>query len=108
MKYLKKVCPQCGGKLRFSMDMKSAICEHCETEYYLDPETQHIELDNMEDAGYEFEKGRQRAQKEAEKQVNTKIDIPVKKDNDHSGCLLLVFGSIMVWLAFCTMCGFWK
>ncbi len=57
-------CPHCGAALKVDADSKNVSCEHCGATLFIDDETQRIEVANAEQAGYEFEKGRQRAQKE--------------------------------------------
>ena len=67
MKLLSMDCPNCGSKLLVDKETGVCTCNSCGGEFLLDDETstQHIEIDNAEDAGYEFEKGRQKAQAEA-------------------------------------------
>ena len=67
MKLLNMSCPNCGSKLSFDKESGECTCSSCGGKFLLDNEstTQHVEFDNAEDAGYEFEKGRQKAQAEA-------------------------------------------
>lgn len=67
MKFLSMTCPNCGSKLSLDKETGECICNSCGGQFLLEAEspTQHIEIDNAEDAGYEFEKGRQKAQAEA-------------------------------------------
>lgn len=64
MKLIDMTCPRCGAKLKVDADNNHAVCEFCGTSLLVDHEVQHIHYDNAEDAGYAFEKGRQRAQAE--------------------------------------------
>ena len=41
-----------------------AKCEYCDSVFTLDDEAAHVKFDNAKQAGYEFERGRIRAQKE--------------------------------------------
>ena len=47
------------------MGRKMAFCSYCGAALPVDDEIQKVQLDGAEKAGYEFEKGRQRAQAEA-------------------------------------------
>lgn len=76
------VCPHCGAHLKVDSDKKKASCEHCGASILIDDEVQHIQYDNAEEAGYKFEKGRQRAQAEVgnNSSVNTQqYQSPKKK-----------------------------
>ncbi len=64
-------CPHCGAALKVDAENKNASCEHCGAKLFVDDEKQHLEVDNAEQAGYDFEKGRQRAQAE---QAQTKSE----------------------------------
>lgn len=68
MKLIDTTCPKCGAYLRVDADIQSAFCEYCGAELLIDDEVQHLQIDNAESAGYAFEKGRQRAQNEAQAQ----------------------------------------
>lgn len=64
MKLLEMKCKNCGALLKVEEDAKDIECQYCNTKYKLDDEVQHIKYDDMEKSGYEFEKGRIRAQQE--------------------------------------------
>lgn len=64
MKLLEMKCKNCGALLKVEEDAKYIECQYCNTKYKLDDEVQHIKYDDMEKSGYEFEKGRIRAQQE--------------------------------------------
>lgn len=64
MKLIDTTCPKCGANLRVDADRQSAYCEYCGAQLLIDDEVQHLQIDNAENAGYAFEKGRQRAQNE--------------------------------------------
>ena len=66
MKLIDTTCPKCGANLHIDADRKSAFCEYCGGQVLIDDEVQHLQIDNAESAGYAFEKGRQRAQNEAQ------------------------------------------
>ena len=65
MKIVNLTCPGCGARLEVDMDRKMAFCSYCGAALPVDDEIQKVQLDGAEKAGYEFEKGRQRAQAEA-------------------------------------------
>ena len=64
MKLVAFTCPGCGAQLRVDLNKKLATCQYCGATFPIDDEAQHIRYDNAEQAGYEFEKGRLRAQAE--------------------------------------------
>ena len=64
MKLLEMKCKNCGALLKVEEDAQFINCQYCNTKYKLDDEVQHIKYDDMEKSGYEFEKGRIRAQQE--------------------------------------------
>lgn len=98
MKIIDMTCPHCGANLKIDGEKTVAYCEHCGAKLVIDDEVQHVRYDNAEQAGYEFEKGRQRAKAEAGTPYNQQIRYvhqvqqPVKKNNT----LLWVLG----WLLF--------
>ncbi len=69
MKLIQTICPHCGAPLKVDESMKQAVCEYCGMTTLVDHETtQSAEIDS-EQAGYDFEKGRQRAQAERARQT---------------------------------------
>ena len=83
MKLIDMTCPHCSAQLKVDADKAQAICEHCGATVLIDEEVQHVQYDNAEEAGYNFEKGRQRAQKEAQQQSQQSVvyvqETPKKK-----------------------------
>ncbi len=67
MKLIDTSCPKCGAKLKIDIDKKRAKCEYCGAELIIDDEVRRFKYDNAEEAGYNFEKGRQRAKNELKK-----------------------------------------
>lgn len=65
MKIINMVCPNCGASLQVDADKNNLTCNYCGSNLLLDDGVQHIQYDNAEAAGYQFERGRQRAQAEA-------------------------------------------
>ena len=70
MRLLDMTCQHCGALLKVDIDKKRAICNHCGATILIDDEIQHIRYDNAEEAGYNFEKGRQRARREEQQRLN--------------------------------------
>ena len=58
-------CPSCGAHLDVDVESKTATCQYCGAVFPVEDETQSFKLEGAAQAGYEFEKGRQRAQAEA-------------------------------------------
>lgn len=71
MKLVEMKCKNCGAQLKVNLEQKQSYCQFCGAEFHIDDEVQHIKYDDMEQAGYEFEKGRIKAQKEANQPVET-------------------------------------
>ena len=67
MKLVEMKCKNCGAKLKVNAEVKEANCQFCGTEFRIDDEVQHIKYDDMEQGGYEFEKGRMKAKEEQKK-----------------------------------------
>lgn len=68
MKLINLTCPNCGSQLQVDAENKQAQCAYCGNIMLIDDGVQHIQYDNAEKTGYEFEKGRQRAQAERRQQ----------------------------------------
>ena len=66
MKLVELKCKNCGGILKVQPGTTDIHCEHCKTNYKLDDEAQHIKYDDMEKAGYDYEKGKLKARQEHE------------------------------------------
>ena len=106
-------CPKCNGKLDIDLENMKAVCKYCQTEFIIhDDSVTQVEIVNAEQAGIEFEEGRKIARL-GDKQKNDTVVVPDETATDtdtdtiaSSGCLLVFFGIIMVWLAFVTFCGF--
>ena len=68
MKLVELKCKNCGGILKVQPGSTDIHCEHCKANYKLDDEAQHIKYDDMEKAGYDYEKGKLRARQEHEEE----------------------------------------
>lgn len=70
MKLVDLSCPHCGAKLQVNGELKEATCNYCGQKFLVDDEVHHIQYENVEQAGYDFEKGRQRAKAEQQAAMN--------------------------------------
>ena len=64
MKLVNTNCPNCGANLQVDEDRTFCYCEYCGSKILIDDDNIHIEIEDAEQAGYDFERGRQRAQEE--------------------------------------------
>jgi len=64
MKLIKLQCDNCGSELILDPNAEKYTCSYCNTSFLLDKKTQYIQYVNAEETGYQFEKGRYRAQQE--------------------------------------------
>lgn len=65
MKLLNVFCPNCGAGMKITENSKVITCEYCNQDFIIYDEMKEFMLKNAEQAGYEFEQGRHRAQKDA-------------------------------------------
>ena len=80
MKFIELRCKNCKAKLVVDEDNKEATCNYCGTVFKIDDEVKHVQYDNMEQSGYEFEKGRIRAREEYKANKSSKpITVEPKK-----------------------------
>ena len=64
MKLVELECKNCGAALKVEEESDIINCPYCNASYKIDDEVKHVKYDDMENSGYEFEKGRIKAQKE--------------------------------------------
>lgn len=64
MKLVELECENCGAALKVEEGTDTIKCPYCNATYKIDDEATHVKYDDMENSGYEFEKGRIKAQKE--------------------------------------------
>ncbi len=64
MKLLSITCPHCGAGLQATPNAKMLTCDYCNCDFMVDDEVKRVCFGGVEQAGYEFEMGRQRALKE--------------------------------------------
>lgn len=82
MKLVELKCKNCGATLKADSELDEITCKYCQTTFKIDDEVKHIKFDDMEQNGYEFEKGRIRAQQESKNfSTNTSYNQPQKKNN---------------------------
>ena len=60
MKLIEMKCKNCGATLNVEENAEKIVCNN---------EVQHVQYDNMSNSGYEFEKGRIRAQREEQERL---------------------------------------
>jgi len=88
MKLVEMKCKNCGAPLKVEENSKEIKCDFCKTQYKLDDEVKHIKYDGMEQAGYEFEKGRIKAQMEI---TEPEPEVTYKKRNNALIILAWIF-----------------
>ena len=83
MKLVELKCKNCGATLKVDPESEEITCKYCQTTFKLDDEVKHVKFDDMEQNGYEFEKGRIRAQQESKTNQSATINYsqPQKKNN---------------------------
>ena len=83
MKLVELKCKNCGATLKADPEQNEMTCKYCQTTFKIDDEVKHVKFDDMEQNGYEFEKGRIRAQQESKATANTNVTYaqPQKKNN---------------------------
>ena len=64
MKLVELECKNCGAALKVEEGSDIINCPYCNASYKIYDEVKHVKYDDMENSGYEFEKGRIKAQKE--------------------------------------------
>ena len=66
MKLRKYICPYCGADIKVDTEGRRAKCEYCDSVFMIEDESESsgMDPDSAEEAGYRFEKGRQRARDE--------------------------------------------
>ena len=73
MRLIHMKCPDCGSVLDVDPNGKPVLfCQFCGARLLIDDESKNIHFDDPEKAGYEFEQGRIKAQKEEERKQREK------------------------------------
>ena len=75
MRLVELKCKNCGANLEIDEGEEIVNCPYCNATYKIDDEAQHIKYDDMENSGYEFEKGRIKAQKESFENITKNVNI---------------------------------
>lgn len=96
MKVVSLTCPNCGAKLDVNPEIKNITCNYCGHALYVDDEIARVQIDNPEQAGYEFEKGRQRAQAEQNRKAQTPPEPPqqTQKPKDKKRILKIILWAL--------------
>ena len=96
MKLVAFVCPSCGAKLEVDPSRSQAFCMYCGARLHIDDEVQRVEhsisYSNAEDAGYQFEKGRQRAMYEAASQPQWQVQQPAPQPKKKTSLVVWFLG----------------
>ena len=74
MKLVELECENCGAALKIEEGTNTVNCPYCKASYKIDDEVKHVKYDDMENSGYEFEKGRIKAQKEHASNSSLNVD----------------------------------
>lgn len=74
MKLLELKCKNCGAALTVKPNATDICCAHCKASYKLVDEVQHIKFDDMEKAGYDYERGKQKARQVHEQRKQIEAD----------------------------------
>jgi len=69
VKLVELKCKNCGAVLEVDENEKDITCKYCRASFKIDDEVQHVQYDNMQESGYEFEKGRIQAQNEEKEKL---------------------------------------
>ena len=77
MKLVELECENCGAALKIEEGSDTVNCPYCKASYKIDDEVKHVKYEDMENSGYEFEKGRIKAQKEHLNNNNNNINVNV-------------------------------
>ena len=108
MKIVDVSCPACGSRLKITDTQDFVTCEHCGKQFFVDDEVKrsetriehHYSAEDAENAGYLFEKGRLRAQQEAEweeleRQAEAQMEYEDKQREQNKGCF-----KFLMWIFF--------
>ena len=88
MKLINMRCPNCNAYLQIKEGIHQYKCEHCASTFLVDEEVKKTRIDNAENTGYQFEKGRMKAQSEA-----GIIDVPPEKKK-------ITIWRVLLWVVF--------
>ena len=90
MKLVEMKCKNCCSKLEVDSEAKEVTCNYCGTIFKIDDEIQRIKYEDMEQAGYEFEKGKIRAQQEYHQQQYQALYSNTYLDDEKNAALDLI------------------
>lgn len=98
MKLVEMKCKNCGANLKVKADSKEVDCQFCHTSFKIDDEVLHHKIDDAEQTGYEFEKGKIRAQEEAkQKKIDTQnrlLEMQYEKEKKNKNLKWWIIGWI--------------
>ena len=99
MRIVDMTCPRCGAALKVNIERGFCYCEYCGAKLLIDDEGVHVQYDNAEQAGYEFDKGRQRAQEEYNASLQQEPQVVYQEQPKKRNTVLWVLGWL-VYIAF--------
>ena len=91
MRLIDAKCPNCGAVMQIDADRQKVFCTYCGNQLIVDDEITRLKLDNAEQAGYEFERGRQRALRESGAQNMYQSANALNSPRNKIAALLLCF-----------------
>lgn len=74
MSLIELKCKNCGAILNANPDVNTVTCQYCQTTFKIKNDS-CVKLDDMEQKGYQFEKGRIRAQQENRQNNHNNMNI---------------------------------
>ena len=80
MNLIELKCKRCGAILKVNPNNPEITCSYCHTKFILNEEVTKMDLNNMEQSGYNFEKGRMRAQQEADRQKREEAEARAREE----------------------------
>lgn len=94
MKLVELECENCGASLKIEEGSNIIKCPYCNASYKIDDEAKHVKYDDMENSGYEFEKGRIKAQREHA--INSDINVNVNPQFPKLAIIPVIMVSIVM------------
>ena len=95
MRIIDSKCPNCGSAVSFDKEQKFAVCNSCGSRLILDDNLVHLVVDDAERIGYDFERGRQRAQNQYYSRPITVQPSAKKNDN---GLVIVVVVLVVIFV----------
>lgn len=102
MKLVDISCPSCGAVMSVSESANSVVCDFCGKSFLIDDEVRKVEhsVNNAEQAGYDFERGRIRAAKEEMRWQKIESELGYDPREVRKKPLGVVVLKIILWVCF--------